>query len=606
MTPSPHGPGGRDSALVHRWVEEQARRRPGAPAVISDGTTLTYHDLNARANQLARHLQASGAGPGTIVGIYLERSPDMITALLAVLKAGAAYLPLDPAYPPARLRYMINDSATPLIITNSTLAPDIPAPPPNLLLLDTHAPHITTRPATNPTQPHHPDQLAYTIYTSGSTGTPKGVTITHRGITNLVDWHIAEFTITADDRTSSLSALSFDAAGWEIWPQLAAGGCLMLAPDSVKASATRLGNWLAEAQVTVAFVPTVMMPDVTDTLGGMRSSLRVVLTGGDRLSLRSARMNGYSAYNAYGPTESSIVTTCGPIGEDSRDGQDVAIGREITGTTVYLLDEHLRLTEDGAVGEIYIASAGLARGYHARAAETAARFLPDPYGAIPGRRMYATGDLARRDAAGRLWFTGRVDDQVQVNGQRVEPAEVESVLATHERVRLCAVVAERSRSCSATRLVAYVVANDDDGAAADFRGYLAGKLPRYMVPAEIRITGSLPLTPSGKLDRQALAARPATVSPAGSEPTGPTQPAQAAQPVDAVGEVAQLVARTWADVLGQDTAVGPEDDFFALGGDSLAALAAAASLEEQLQREVPLYLLFEHSRLSEYAARLSC
>jgi amino acid adenylation domain-containing protein/non-ribosomal peptide synthase protein (TIGR01720 family) len=439
---------------VVELFEAQAAAQPDQPALRAGESELTYRQLNEHANQLAHELISRGAGPETIIAVLLDRSPQLITSLLAILKTGAAYLPLDPSYPAARLHYMLEDSNAPLLITNTDQLANLPHHhPAQPLCLDQHQTHLTQQPSHNPNQPHHPDQLAYTIYTSGSTGQPKAVAIPHRGLTNLVRWHAREYELRPGDRATQLAGLSFDATVWEIWPYLSTGGCINIVDDATRLSPPDLAEWLVREQIDVAFVPTPLAEPMLE-MSWDRAALRALLIGGDRLHRPPSKPLPFRLVNHYGPTENSVVTTAGDVVAGT--ATTPTIGRPIANTRVYVVDRFGEPVPVGVAGELWIGGDGLARGYLGRPDLTGERFRPDPFSGVAGAQVYRSGDLVRYRADGALEFLGRLDEQVKLRGFRVELGEVEAALGAHPAVRECCVLA-REEEPGERRLAAYVV-----------------------------------------------------------------------------------------------------------------------------------------------------
>src|SRR5216683_1206072 len=609
-------------------LEAQVARSPRATAVRHGTAEHSYAQLNAAANRLARRLAAMGVGPEAVVGVLLERSAELIVALLGVLKVGGAYLPLDPDYPAARIGYMLADTMLAetlrantvsaktmprVVITSRALAShqglaglpglagagpadavgvmvlviDHPAVQAELAALDTS--DLADGDRVAPLLPAHP---AYVIYTSGSTGQPKGVIVPHAGLTNLVSWHVTTYQVTPGDRVSQVFKLGFDASVWEMLPCLAGGGTLLFPSADDQLQPERLLAWMAEAGITVAFLPTALAEQVQGLPWPPGLALRLLLTGGDALTRSPRQDTGFEFVNHYGLTESSVVSTAGRVlpGED----RIPSIGGPIWNTQVHVLGSRLELVPPGVAGELYVAGAGLARGYLGRAGLTAGRFVACPFGP-PGARMYRTGDLACWNGAGELEFRGRADDQVKVRGFRIEPGEVEALLAADARVAQAVVVGREDRPGD-VRLVGYVV--PAAGAVVDgvtLRAVVAGVLPEYLVPSAVMVLDGLPLTVNGKVDRKALPAPAYGAGAAGVRVTAP-----------AAGEMSpleEIVSGAFAAVLGVER-VGAADSFFELGGHSLLATRLVSRLRLVLGAEVPLRWLFESPVVAALAARL--
>ncbi|HEX8275451.1 MAG TPA: amino acid adenylation domain-containing protein, partial [Longimicrobiaceae bacterium] len=572
-------------ALVHRLFEAQARRTPGAPALLWRGETLDYAELDRRADRLAHLLRARGTGPESRVGVYLERTPAMVVALLAVLKAGGAYVPLDPAYPRERLGYMLEDAGVRVVLTTGALAGRLPAGAAEPLLLDAAPEPGPGSGDASPESGVGPENLSHVIFTSGSTGRPKGVMIRHRSTSVLVHW--MREVVSDEERASVLfsTSISFDVSVAEVLGTLCWGGRLVMVENALE-----LPSVAGEGIRYASMVPTAAA-ELLRT-GGFPPSVRTLFLGGEPLPPDLAR--GLYALghvrrvgNLYGPTEDTTYSTFALVAEG---GAWVDVGRPVADTRARVLDGELQPAPVGVPGELYLAGAGLARGYAGRPDLTAARFLPDPFGG-PGERMYRVMDRVRWLPDGTLEYLGRTDTQVKVRGFRIEPGEIEAVLRRHPGVRDAVAVA-REDVPSERRLVAYVVpAGAEAPPAAELRAALREALPEYMVPSAIQPLDELPLTPSGKVDRRALPAP-------GVRPEGAAAGYEAPR---TAGEA--RLARVWEEVLGTGP-VGIHDDFFALGGHSLLATRVASRVRALLGIELPLHAVFEAPTLAALAARL--
>ncbi|HEX6038685.1 non-ribosomal peptide synthetase, partial [Longimicrobium sp.] len=571
-----------EASCIHHLVEARAAGSPDAPAVTCEGESLTYAELNARANRLAHHLRALGIRPDARVALCVERGPGMLVGLLGILKAGGAYVPLDPAYPADRLEFMLADSAPAAVLTQGRLRDRVAGAGVPVLELDAAAPAWADESAADPVVAGlTPAHLAYVIYTSGSTGRPKGVMVAHETLSNLVHWHCAAFGVGPGTRSSSVASLGFDAATWEIWPPLASGGELAL-PGRGRVDPDDVLDWWDGQSLDVSFLPTPLA-EYAFSRGVPRGTVRTLLVGGDRLRRVPADLP-FRLVNNYGPTETTVVATSG----DVRGPGTPDIGRPVGNARTYLLDGAGEPVPAGAAGELYVGGAQVARGYLGRPGLTAERFVPDPFGGEAGARMYRTGDLCRWTAEGTLDFVGRTDHQVKVRGFRIEPGEVEARLAEHPGVRE-AVVLVREDAPGQARLVAYVTG--DGGADAEaLRAHVGQALPAHMVPAAYVWLERLPLTPNGKVDRRALPA--------------PEGDAFAARAYEApVGETEQALAGIWAEVLGTGR-VGRHDDFFGLGGHSLVAVQVISRVRQALGVEAALGQLFTHPVLADFAREL--
>jgi amino acid adenylation domain-containing protein len=567
-TPFPH------EAPVHRLFEEWAARAPGRTALAGDDFALSYGELNARANRLARHLLALGAGPETRVGVALERSAEAIVAFLAVAKAGCAYVPLDPAYPAERLALMREEGDVPLLLTRGWL--------------ERESGTIAGWSGEDLGLEVDGGWLLYVMFTSGSTGRPKAVGVEHRAVARLVRG--ADFMEMGPDEVwLQLAPLAFDAATLEVWGALANGGRLVVPPPGVP-SAAELGAVLERHGVTALWLTAGLFHQMVESGAEALRPVRQLLAGGDVLSPEAinralAALPQTTLINGYGPTENTTFTCCHAIREPIPPGASVPIGKPISNTRAHLLDRGLQPVPVGVPGELYAAGEGLARGYLNRPDATAEAFVPSPSGP-PGARLYRTGDLARYRTDGAIEFLGRIDGQVKIRGFRVEPGEVEGELARHPALSAAAVVAGADPA-GGKRLIAFAVARQPVS-SAELRSFLKDRLPEPMVPSALVLLDALPLNANGKVDRRALA-QLAPAPEAEGEYEAPRTP------------IEELLAGLWADLLGASR-VGLGDDFFALGGHSLLATRVVARLREPLGVELPLAALFENPTLGDFAA----
>ncbi|QEU88460.1 non-ribosomal peptide synthase/polyketide synthase [Streptomyces viridosporus] len=577
------------AATFPALFEAQAARTPHAPAVLSDDESLSYAQLNERANRLAHHLIDRGVGPERIVALLLPRSVDIVVARLAVMKAGGAYLPVDPDYPADRIAYMLHDADPVLVLTTGHDADRLPeSTAAARLLLDRL--DLTAAPATDPTDANRPAPLtvahpAYVIYTSGSTGRPKGVVVSHQGLAAFATVLAERCAVGPHSRVLQFSSPSFDASVLELCMSLPRGAALVVPPPGPLADEA-LGRVLADRAITHALIP----PAALATVPAMElPDFTTLIVGGDATdaALVDRWAPGRRMVNAYGPTESTVVAT---ISEPLVAGTGVpAIGRAVDGTSVLVLDAALRPVAPGVVGELYLAGEQLARGYLGRAALTAERFTACPYGG-PGARMYRTGDLVRSSEDGTLEYLGRADDQVKLRGFRIELGEIESVLVSHPDVAQAVVLVREDRPGD-KRLVAYTVPRDVQGPPVDpraLRDRLSATLPEYMVPSSFVVLGELPLTANGKLDRKALPAPEEAVGGAGRAPRTPQE---------------EILCGLFAEILGLP-AVGVDDSFFELGGHSLQATRLVSRVRSAFDVELPLRSLFESATPAGLAALL--
>ena len=577
---------------VHQAFEYWAGKTPDALAVSGPDTAHSYDALNRRANRIAHRLRGLGVARGSVVAVCVERGAALIAAMLAILKTGAAYLPLDSSYPPQRLSFMLSDSGARLVLSDAATVDRLPGEAP-VLMLDDDATFAQSSEEDLPATVT-PGDACYLIYTSGSTGVPKGVAVPHRGLANLSAWHGHAFAVTPRDRASQVASAAFDACGWEIWPYLSAGGSVHVIADEVRGSPPELIKALHDASITIAFLPTPLAQAVLDDPAHAGLRLRYLLTGGDKLSRPPPRGTAFVVVNNYGPTEYSVVATSCEVAAAS--ATPPPIGRPIANTRALVLDPYLNLVPPGVAGELYVGGPGLALGYHNRPELTAERFVPDPF--APGSHLYRTGDRVRCRADGQIEFLGRSDNQVKIRGFRIEPGEIEAALTANSLVHDAVVVPAEHGG----RLVAYVApqphakGNGVNGGAwteleVRLRAELRNRLPDYMVPSDFVILPALPLTAHGKIDRRAL--------PALNEIAPAATPANAAPrtPLETV------LTDMWREVLDID-AVGINDNFFERGGHSLLATQLVSRVREWLKAEVPLKTLFRAPTPALFAAEL--
>jgi amino acid adenylation domain-containing protein len=576
---------------VHELFEAQVRRTPDAAAILHEGRSLSYRELNARSNQLAHYLRSRGVAAESLVAVCLERSPEMVVAILGVLKAGGAYVPLDPDYPRERLAFMLADTAASLVLTQEHLAPALPCGAASVVCLDARPSAFDGAAASDPPPVACPDNLVYCIYTSGSTGKPKGATNTHRGLGNLLRWYAgAALPAEGAGRVLLASSLSFDLTQKNVLGPLTTGAALII-PGGATPDLARFHAAVAlHRPALVNCAPSAYRLYAST---GDLSSITALVLGGEpvdaNLVAQLARPS-LRLVNSYGPTECSDVAVAFVRPADAAAGA-LPLGWPIPGVQVHVVDEALALVPVGVPGELCIAGVGVGRGYLGRPDLTAERFVPDPFGA-PGSRMYRTGDLARRRDDGCLEFLGRIDHQVKIRGLRIELAEIEAALVGHAGVREAVVVAREDESGD-RRLVAYVVGSFDAGASAvgRLRSHLQRSLPEYMVPAAWVFLDALPLNPNGKIDRRALPAPPGSDDLAAPTYVAPRTPTE------------RLLADAWAEVLRLDR-VGVHDDFFARGGHSLSAVRVLFMVRRMLGTELALRTLFECPTPAALAVRL--
>lgn len=575
---------------IHELFEQQVRETPDTVALICDDRQVAYRELNEQANQLAHYLRKRGVGPDTRVGVCVERSTDMIVVLLGILKAGGAYVPLDPDYPRTRLQFMLADAQVPVLITQEALLKNLPGNTTEIIYLDRLSEKIEGESKCNPAIVTSPEHLAYVMYTSGSTGKPKGVAVTHRNVVRLVkNTNYASFS--TDEVFLQSATISFDASTFEIWGSLLNGARLALMPPGC-ASLGQLGQAIKRYQVTTLWLTAglfhLMVDNHLDDLRGVRQ----LLAGGDVLSVPHvqrvlAELKDTRLINGYGPTENTTFTCCHTITGAAAVNGSVPIGRPISNTSVYILDRSMNPVPVGVQGELYIGGDGVARGYLDRPELNAERFVRDPFSRETGARLYRTGDLVRYRANGEIEFIGRIDNQVKVRGFRIELGEIELALVEHPSVREAVVVVRKDNGDK--HLAAYLAPQAGiKPSIDDLRDFLKGKLPDHMVPSVFVVLESLPLSPTGKVDRRALPSSDGLV---------PATVTSFAPPAD---ELELKLKKTWERVLSKSS-IGVNDNFFELGGHSLLAVRLFAQIEKSFGRTLPLATLFQSPTIKQLA-----
>ena len=569
----------------------QVAKTPDAIAALFEDESVSYRELDARSSQLAHHLRALGVGPEVVVGLCVERSLPMLVGLLGILKAGGAYLPLDSGYPRERLAFVLDDAQVPVLVTQAALRVQLPARGTRVVCLDADAAAIARRPTAAPQSGLTPRNAAYVIYTSGSTGTPKGVVVDHASLTNKVLTLGADFGAGPCLRVALLSSPAFDPSIEQVTLPLVHGASIVIISDAVRESPQQFWNYVARTQVALLNCTPSLFENLMSSAPD-RSSLRHLVLGGEPFTIElqqriSKQLNVANITNLYGPTETTIDATAFTVAGD-QPGPYIPIGRPLANYRVYVLDAELEPVPAGVSGELYIAGAGLARGYLGRAGLTAERFVADPFGP-PGSRMYRTGDLARWRTDGVLDFFGRADAQVKLRGFRIEPGEIEAALVRHGGVAQAAVIA-REDVPGNKRMVAYVVPSGEQPIdAAGLRAHLGAQLPDYMVPSAYVVLERLPLTPNGKLDRRAL---PAPEVAGGAARRAPRTPQE------------EILCALFAEVLGLES-VGIDDNFFALGGHSLLATRLISRIRSTLNAEIAIRSLFEAPSVEALVKRLN-
>ncbi|MFP5260531.1 MAG: amino acid adenylation domain-containing protein [Blastocatellia bacterium] len=589
--------------VLHEIFEAQVDRAPDSIAAVADGRKLTYRELNERANLLANYLRRMGAGPEVIIGLFMDRSLDMVAGLLGILKSGAAYLPIDPAYPRERVGFMLEDSRARILLTESSLIDSLPDVSTERVCIDEVWAEVASGSAANPHSAAMPDNAAYVIYTSGSTGKPKGVLVSHSNVARLFSATDAWFHFADTDVWTLFHSYAFDFSVWEIWGALLNGGRLVVVPYWVSRSPDLFYNLLHKERVTVlnqtpsAFRQLTQAEESSAPVKDL--DLRLVIFGGEALELQSLkpwldRHNDESPrlVNMYGITETTVHVTYRPITrKDLSADMGSVIGSAIPDLKVYVLGNHLQPAPVAVPGEIYVGGAGLARGYLGNPALTAERFVPDPFSRTPGARLYKSGDLARHRAEGDMEYIGRVDNQVKIRGFRIELGEVEAVLAAHPDVRETVVTVYQGAP-GEKRLAAYVVpAQGRTVEARDLREFVSRRLPDYMLPSALVMLGAMPLTINGKVDRRALPAPEQLFS-------GPREVVAPRNSVEG------LVSDIWKEALGAEV-MSIHDNFFELGGHSLMAAQVLQSVRDLFKVELPVRVLFEQPTIAKLSEAIT-
>jgi amino acid adenylation domain-containing protein len=579
---------------LHTYFEEQAAQTPDLVALVYEEVQLTYAELNRRANQLAHHLRGLGVGTETFVAICIERSVEMVVGLLGVLKAGGAYVPLDPSHPQQRWAFTLNDTHSPLVLTQASLAAGFAEQTARVLSLDSDWDAISGENEENPVGVVEPANLAYVIYTSGSTGQPKGVQVTHRAVNNHLLWQREQTPLDTTDRLLQKTSYTFDASIWEFFLPLMCGAQLVLARPGGHQDSAYLVEMVATQKITVLqVVPTMLRALLAERDIVQCRSLRMVFCGGEVVTVELQErffslFPETQLYNFYGPTEAAIDVTCWHCERDSGE-EFVSIGKALNNVQLYVLDAQLQPVPLGMDGELYIGGTSLARGYLRRPELTAERFIPNPYSASAGTRLYRTGDLVRYHEDGRLEFAGRKDSQVKLRGFRIELGEIESVLDQHESLKTCVVVV-RPDTFGEQKIVAFVVPGEGQTiGTAELRQFLSERLPVYMIPMTFVTLETLPLLSSGKVDRNALPALEAFGEAEEREYLAPQTP------------VEEMLAGIWAEVLNLER-VSLDDNFFDLGGHSLLVTQVLSRVRDAFSVQLPLRNFFEAPSLKALAA----
>jgi amino acid adenylation domain-containing protein len=575
---------------VQQLFEAQVERTPDALALVFEDERLTYRELNGRANQVAHYLRELGVEADVLVGLLMERSVELAVSVLGVLKAGGAYLPLDPLYPPERLSFMLENTPPKVLMTQQRFADEIPPHQARVLFIETEWETIAKQSQANLINIAHPDNLLYVIYTSGSTGRPKGIGLSHRALTNLIWWHLNS--LTTGLKTLQFASLSFDASFHEMFAAWCSGGTLFLISETLRLDVAALSSYVLEEGIEKLILPVVVLQQMAQEYGFRKKyphSFKEVTTTGEQMQITPPVISLFkelrqcALHNHYGPAETHVVTALTLAQDRDQWLRYPTIGRPIANTQIYILDKEMNPAPINTLGELFIGGVSLARGYLNNPELTAGKFIPDPFSTETGARLYRTGDLSRYLNDGTIEFLGRIDHQVKIRGYRIEPGEVEAILLQHPSVRETVVQARPDES-GQTRLVAYVVFQSSEVELApkvdELRQHLASQLPEYMIPGAFVLLAGLPLTPNGKVDREALPA-PRTERPELSSTYVAPRTA-----------LESVVAGIWTEVLSLER-IGIHDNFFDLGGHSMLATRVTFRVREALLVELPLRSLFE-------------
>jgi amino acid adenylation domain-containing protein len=579
---------------VHQLFEAQVERTPEAVALICGGQQVSYRALNERANQLANYLRERGVGAEVLVGVMVERSVEMVVALLGILKAGGAYVPLDPEYPLERLSFMIQDARMPVLLTQKHLVENLPVRQAHVVCLDSEGPLIARQSTQNMVNRAQAQNLAYVIYTSGSTGIPKGVAVTHRAVLRLL-CNVDYVHLDSSQSLLQFAPLAFDASTFELWGALLHGARCILYPHR-RATARQLQSVIKEHGVRTMWLTAALYNTVMDEWAEALAGVEQLLIGGEALSVAHVRagvesLAGTQIINGYGPTETTTFA-CSYRISGEREGEwsrRVPIGKPIANTEVYVLDEEMGVVPVGVIGELYIGGDGLARGYLHRAELTAERFVPHPYSQRGGARLYRSGDMVRYLGSGEIEFIGRRDEQVKIRGYRIELGEIEAVLKKHSAVSEAVVLASEEES-GEKRLVAYVV-GASEVEVGELRNYLKERLPQYMVPSGYVRMDEMPLTANGKVDRRALPAYELSRADASAKFVAPRTP------------IEETLVGIWCKVLSTQQ-VSVYDNFFDLGGHSLLVTRVLNAVREIYSIDLPMRMFFESPTVAALAEQL--
>jgi amino acid adenylation domain-containing protein len=574
-------------------IRVQATARSNAIAVTRGAKQITYRQLDGRAEELASLLRALGARPEVPVALCMRRSCELVVGALGILRAGAAYVPLDPTSPTSRLAMLLEDSAVPLVVTQPDIAEHLPAGKWRTIVLDENG-FVTPSHsdlAFSAGSDAKPENLAYIIFTSGSTGRPKGVQITHANLLNLISWHNHAFNVTSADKASLHASPGFDASVWELWPYLAAGASVHIVDDEIRTSPERLRDWMVATGLTITFLPTALAESMINLSWPEATSLRFLLTGADTLRHYPPTGLPFALVNNYGPTECTVVATSCMVPCGGQSEVLPSIGRAIQNVQTYIVDENLNRVPDGTEGELAIGGAGVGRGYLNLPELTSQQFVTDRFSGVDGARLYRTGDLARILADGQIAFLGRKDEQIKIRGYRIEPAEITAVLNRHPAIRSGFVIAA-SEDSGEKRLLAYVVLGQDAQLSAiELREFLGQNLPDYMIPTAFVKIANLPVTANGKVDRSAL------------PKATPDNTLEDNAFEDPQSEIEIWLANFLSSLLKVNR-VSRDDNFFNLGGHSLMGAQLIAKVQQTFDVELTLRGLFDHPTVREISCEI--
>lgn len=574
---------------IHHIVEAYAQQQPQAIAVSDAKESLTYRELNAQANQIARYLQRIGNTPEQPVGIYMDQSVKAVVSMLGVLKAGSAYVPIETRYPISRVSTILEEAGITNVLSQKSVGQKLAGTMYQVINVPEDWSLLAVESQEDLPHGHSTDRdLAYIIYTSGTTGKPKGVEIEHRNLRNLIRWHQQAFQITAHDKATLFASISFDASVWELWPYLCSGASVHVIPNEIHESLTDLQKWIVEKAITVCFLPTPLAEQIVTLEWPTPLPLRILLTGGDRLHIYPPATLPFTFVNNYGPTENTVVATSGIVTPLATNTEDLpSIGKPITNVELFILDDQLQVVPPGSIGELYIAGASLARGYRNQPQLTKERFLSHPFSTDPQARLYKTGDLAQWNNDGTITFLGRNDEQVKIRGFRIELSEIQLRLASYEAIQESCVIAVPD-GAHGNLLAAFFVPKESRQVALEtLQDYLKATLPDYMIPAKLTQLKKLPLTISGKIDQKQLAALV-------------NQQEEEQLEIVTDNPVEEGLLTIWRDLL-KGFRFGLHDDFFKIGGHSLSVLQLIVRIKKAFGVNVTVRDIFQNPTITKLA-----